>query len=58
MIETSTITYAVAGCRYVAAVTDDGQSGSRGPLGMAQDMKAPRGQNAVYVFALPQQKSP
>ena len=58
MIETSTITYAVAGRQYVAVMTGDGQSGSGGPLGMAKDIKPPRGQNAVYVFALPQPKSP
>ena len=57
MIETSTITYAVKGRQYVAVMTGDGQSGSAGPLGMAKTFKPPRGQNAIYVFALPQTKT-
>ena len=52
-IETSTITYAVHGKQYVAILTGDGQSGSRGPLAMAHTFNPPQGANAVYAFALP-----
>ena len=56
MIETSTISYAVNGRQYIAVMTGDGQSGSSNPLTMAKTFKPPRGQNAVYVFALPERK--
>ena len=56
MIETSTISYAVNGRQYVAVMTGDGQSGSTNLLGMAKSIKPPRGQNAIYVFALPDKR--
>lgn len=56
MIETSTISYAVNGRQYVAVLTGDGQSGSAGPLRIATAIKPPRGQNAIYVFALPDKR--
>jgi len=49
----STITYAVNGKQYVAVLTGDGASGTRGPLRVASEIKPPRGHNAIYVFALP-----
>jgi alcohol dehydrogenase (cytochrome c) len=52
MIQTSTITYAVNGKQYVAVFTGDGQSGTAGPLALAK-LRAVRGHNAIYVFALP-----
>ncbi len=52
-VMTSTITYAVNGKQYVAIFTGEGQSGSRGVLDMAPQIKPVRGHNAVYVFALP-----
>lgn len=52
-IETRTITYAVNGQQYVAVMTCDGQSGTAGPLRMANTIKTVRGHNAVYVFKLP-----
>jgi alcohol dehydrogenase (cytochrome c) len=52
MIQTSTITYSVNGKQYVAVFTGDGQSGTAGPIALAK-LKAVRGHNAIYVFALP-----
>jgi alcohol dehydrogenase (cytochrome c) len=53
MVMASTISYAVNGKQYVAVLTGDGQSGTAGPLQNAPNLKAVRGHNAVYVFALP-----
>jgi PQQ-dependent dehydrogenase (methanol/ethanol family) len=52
MIMTSTITYAVNGKQYVAVLTGEGQSGTRGVLQLTR--MAPVRNNAVYVFALPE----
>ena len=56
MIQTSTISYAVNGRQYVAVLTGDGQSGTGGPLRLVDELKPPRGHNAVYVFALPERR--
>lgn len=56
IIQTSTITYSVNGKQYVAVLTGDGQSGTGGPLRMVSELKPPRGHNAIYVFALPEQR--
>jgi alcohol dehydrogenase (cytochrome c) len=56
MIQTSTISYAVNGRQYVAVLTGDGQSGTGGPLRLVDELKPPRGHNAVYVFALPEKR--
>lgn len=55
IVMTSTITYAVNGKQYVAILTGEGQSVTRGPLGLAKkSMARPvRGHNSVVVFALP-----
>ena len=55
IVQTSTITYAIAGRQYVAVLTGDGQSGTAGPIGVTK-MPTVRGHNAVYVFALPAKK--
>ena len=52
-IMTSTITYSVRGKQYVAIFTGEGQSGTRGVLTLAPNVKPVTGQNGVYVFALP-----
>ena len=52
MVQTSTIAYSVNGKQYVAVFTGDGQSGTAGPIALAK-LKAVRGHNAIYVFALP-----
>ena len=52
MVQTSTITYSVNGKQYVAVFTGDGQSGTAGPIALAK-LRAVRGHNAIYVFALP-----
>ena len=54
-IVTSTISYAVNGKQYVMVFTGEGQSVSRGPLGLtAKSMAKPvRGHNSIVVFALP-----
>ncbi len=54
VIQMSTITYSVSGRQYVAVLTGDGTSATRGPLGMLPEIKPPRGHNAIYVFALPE----
>jgi alcohol dehydrogenase (cytochrome c) len=54
IISTSTITYAVNGRQYVAVLTGDAQSGTAGLLGIVRNFKPVRGNNAIYVFALPQ----
>ena len=54
IIQMSTITYAVDGKQYVAVLTGDGASGTRGPLSLVPELKPPRGHNAIYVFALPE----
>ena len=54
MIQTSTISFAVNGRQYVSVLTGDGQSGTGGPLRLVDELKPPRGHNAVYVFALPE----
>lgn len=54
VIQMSTITYSVSGRQYVAVLTGDGASATRGPLGMLPEIKPPRGHNAIYVFALPE----
>lgn len=56
IVSVSTITYAVNGKQYVAVITGDGQSGTVGPLRLATELKPPRGHNAIYVFALPEQR--
>ncbi|MFM2129877.1 MAG: hypothetical protein RL477_1423, partial [Pseudomonadota bacterium] len=54
-IVTSTVTYAVNGKQYVMVFTGEGQSVSRGPLGLTRKSMAKpvRGHNSVVVFALP-----
>ncbi|MFM1814241.1 MAG: quinohemoprotein ethanol dehydrogenase type [Pseudomonadota bacterium] len=52
IVQTSTISYAVNGRQYIAVMTGDGQSATAGPLRLVK-MKAVRGHNAIYVFALP-----
>ena len=54
IIQMSTITYSVNGKQYVAVLTGDGASGTRGPLGLLPELNPPRGHNAIYVFALPE----
>ena len=56
VIQMSTITYSVNGRQYVAVMTGDGTSGTSGPLRMVPQIRPPRGHNAIYVFALPQQR--
>jgi alcohol dehydrogenase (cytochrome c) len=53
MVQNSTITYAVNGKQYVAVLTGDSTADTRIPLNIAPELKAPRGHNAIYVFALP-----
>ncbi|MEI9811190.1 MAG: PQQ-binding-like beta-propeller repeat protein [Acidobacteriota bacterium] len=48
-VSVSTLTYSVAGKQYVAVTTGDNLMSS---LGAAA--KPRRGQNAIYVFALPE----
>lgn len=54
MVAVSTITYAVNGRQYVAITTGDGLL-ANGLMTQA-DLKAVRGHNAIYVFALPERK--
>ena len=56
IIQMSTITYAVNGKQYVAVLTGDGGPGGLQPLTVVPDLKPVRGHNAVYVFALPEQR--
>lgn len=51
-ISVSTITYAVNGKQYVAVMTGDGLL-TTSLVNLTPDLKPPRGQNAIYVFALP-----
>ena len=55
IVMTSTITYAVNGKQYVAILTGEGQSVTRGPLGLTKKSMARPvlGHNSVVVFALP-----
>jgi alcohol dehydrogenase (cytochrome c) len=53
IIQMSTITYAVGGRQFVSVMTGDGNSATRTPVTLA-GLTVPRGQNAIYVFALPQ----
>ena len=53
VISVSTIAYAVDGKQYIAVMTGDGQSGTRGLFGQVAGLTTPRGHNAIYVFALP-----
>ncbi|NNC76333.1 MAG: PQQ-binding-like beta-propeller repeat protein [Woeseiaceae bacterium] len=55
IIQTSTITYAVDGRQYVAILTGDGLSGTYGPLAIVSELDVKRQQNAIHVFALPEQ---
>jgi alcohol dehydrogenase (cytochrome c) len=48
------ITYAVNGRQYIAITTGDGIL-TRNVLGYAPGLNPPRGANAIYVFALPDQ---
>ena len=56
MIQMSTITYSVNGKQYVAVLTGDGGPGGLQPLSLVPEIKPPRGHNAIYVFALPEQQ--
>ena len=56
IIQMSTITYSVNGKQYLAVLTGDGASGTSGPLRLVPELKTPRGHNAIYVFALPEQR--
>jgi alcohol dehydrogenase (cytochrome c) len=55
IVMTSTITYAVDGKQYVAILTGEGQSVTRGPLSITKKSMARPvlGHNSVVVFALP-----
>ncbi|HWP83985.1 MAG TPA: PQQ-binding-like beta-propeller repeat protein, partial [Terriglobia bacterium] len=53
VISVSTITYAVNGKQYIAVMTGDGQSGTRGLFSQVPGLTTPRGHNAIYAFALP-----
>ncbi|MGY8814830.1 MAG: outer membrane protein assembly factor BamB family protein [Gammaproteobacteria bacterium] len=53
IIQTSTITYMVDGKQYIAILTGDGLSATSSVVGLVSDVKAVRGHNAIYVFALP-----
>jgi len=53
IVQTSTITYGVDGRQYVAVLTGDGASGTRGPAGLG-GVETVRGHNEIYVFALPE----
>jgi hypothetical protein len=51
-VAVSTITYAVNGKQYVAIITGNGLlDGSL--LNETPELKPPRGENAIYAFALP-----
>jgi alcohol dehydrogenase (cytochrome c) len=52
VVQMSTISYAVDGKQYIAVMTGDGNSATRNPVKLA-GLTAPRGHNAIYVFALP-----
>jgi len=53
----STITYSVNGKQYVAVLTGDGRGGTRHPLRqISPKITPPRGHNAIYVFALPEDR--
>ena len=39
-----------------AVLTGFGASGTRGPLGLVPELKPPPAHNAIYVFALPEQR--
>ncbi len=56
IIQMSTITYSVNGKQYVAVLTGDGAGGTREPLEQVPGLNPPRGHNAIYVFALPEQR--
>lgn len=56
VIQTSTITYAVNGKQYVAVLTGDGQSATANLFEKAVKVTTPRGQNAIYAFALPDRR--
>ena len=56
IIQMSTITYSVSGKQYVAVLTGHGASGTLGPLRQVPGLNPPRGHNAIYVFALPDQQ--
>lgn len=53
IVQMSTITYAVNGRQYLAVMTGEGNSATRNPVELA-GLSVPRGHNAVYVFALPE----
>ncbi len=54
-VSVSTITYAVNGKQYVAVLTGDGQLTSS-LLPLSPGVNPPKGQNGVYVFALPEKR--
>ena len=56
MIVASTISYAVDGKQYIAVFTGEGLSGTRNVLANVPKLKTVQGHNAVYVFALPDEK--
>jgi len=51
-VSVSTITYAVDGKQYVAVMTGDNLKVPE-LMGVVPEVSAPRGHNAIYVFALP-----
>lgn len=51
-VSVSTITYAVDGKQYVAVMTGDNLKVPE-LMGLVPEVSAPRGHNAIYVFALP-----
>jgi hypothetical protein len=53
-ISVSTITYAVGGRQYVAVMTGDNLKLTE-LLSIVPEIEVPRGHNAIYVFALPQE---
>jgi alcohol dehydrogenase (cytochrome c) len=53
IVQTSTITYAIAGKQYLLVMTGDGQSGTRNPVALSH-VSTVRGANGIYVFALPE----
>jgi alcohol dehydrogenase (cytochrome c) len=56
IIQMGTITYSVNGRQFLAVLTGDGGPGGLQPLSLVPSLKAVRGYNAVYVFALPESR--
>jgi alcohol dehydrogenase (cytochrome c) len=54
IVQNSTITYAADGRQYIAVITGEGTAHTSGKIALVPGLHVARGDNTIYVFALPE----